>query len=204
MKKETLLIIIILLISCVEINAQTTYQNLSREKAEKEAQLPIRDLRKTAVWFNMGWNALTTLGVNISYYPVPKIAIDAGIGASTVGTKVSARGRYLFKVKNFTPFAGLGFMFGFGSPNELAQTDPYNNDAPYKIKVGKSPFLQLAIGFEYMAKKGFYTLFNTGYALLLTNNYTITSGQISPDLKRSLDITLGSGLVIEGGIGYAF
>jgi len=204
LKKITLIALIGLIIAGVGVNAQTTYQNLTREKAVIAEQLPIRDLRKTAVWFNMGWNGLTGFGVNLSYYPVPKIAIDAGIGLSAVGVKTSARGRYLFKVKNFTPFVGLGLMYGFGSPYEIEQKDSFNNDAPYKMKVGKSPFIQLAFGFEYMAKKGFYTLFNTGYALLLADNYEITSGTISPDMKRSLDISFGSGIVIEGGIGFAF
>ena len=204
MKKITLIALIGFLVAGVEVNAQTTYQNLSREKIVNTEQLPIRDVRKTAVWFNMGWNGLTGFGANLSYYPVPKIAIDVGIGLSAVGVKTSARGRYLFKVKNFTPFVGLGFMYGFGTPYEFEQKDAFNNDAPFKMKVEESPFIQLAVGFEYMAKKGFYTLFNTGYALVLTDNYKITSGTVSSDMKRSLDISFGSGIVIEGGIGFAF
>jgi len=39
---------------------------------------------------------------------------------------------------------------------------------------------------------------------VLTDNYKITSGTVSSDMKRSLDISFGSGIVIEGGIGFAF
>jgi len=185
------------------VTAQTSYENLSRTKINTD-QLPIRDVRKTAVWFNMGWNALTGFGAALSFYPVPKIAIDGGIGLSSVGIKMSARGRYLFSVKNFTPFVGLGYMNGFGSKIELEMKDTFNNDEPYKLRVDNSPYIQIIGGFEYMAKKGFFTMFNIGYAVLITENYHITSGNPSPDTKRVLDATYGSGIVIEGGIGYAF
>ena len=70
MKKITLIALIGFLVAGVEVNAQTTYQNLSREKIVNTEQLPIRDVRKTAVWFNMGWNGLTGFGANLSLTPL--------------------------------------------------------------------------------------------------------------------------------------
>ena len=184
-------------------NAQTSYQNLSRDRIDTD-QLPVRDVRKVAVWLNMGWNGLVGFGPAISFYPVPKIAIDGGLGISGVGVKVSARGRYLFSVKNFTPFVGLGFQYGLGSGADVPMTDSFNNNKPFSVKVSNSPFIQVSGGFEYMAKRGFFTLFNIGYAILLKDNYEITDGNPSPDELKVLDISYGSGIVLEGGIGYAF
>ena len=185
--------------------SQTTYENLTKGEVLTD-QLPIRDVRKTAVWFNMGWNGIVGFGPVVSTYPAPKIAIDAGIGLSSEGVKLSGRGRYLFLTKNFTPFAGLGFMYGFGSKSSFERTDSYNsNNDPYWIKINDSPFLQIVGGFEYMAKKGFFTLFNIGYAILLKDtNYEVTSGFQSKEMKRIDDAAFGSGIVIEGGIGFAF
>ena len=200
---KILSMVVIVIVFNTMATAQTSYENLSRTKINTD-QLPIRDVKKTAVWFNTGWNALTGFGAALSFYPVPKIAIDGGIGLSSVGVKLSARGRYLFSVKNFTPFVGLGYLNGFGSKLEIDMKDSFNNDEPYKLRVDNSPYIQIIGGFEYMAKKGFFTMFNIGYAILLTDNYHITSGNPSPDTKRVLDVTYGSGIVIEGGIGYAF
>ena len=184
------------------ILAQTEYGNLT--PVEKTSQLPIRDLRQSAVWLNMGWNGFVGFGVAISYYSVPKIAVDAGVGLSAVGIKASVRGRYLFSVKNFTPFVGLGFLNGFGTPADFELKDQFNNNEPFKVMVDNSPFIQLSGGFEYMAKKGFIVLFDLGYALVLSENYHVTSGNPSPDIIIAISITYGSGIVIEGGIGYAF
>jgi len=184
------------------IMAQTGYGNLT--PSEKTSQLPIRDVRQSAVWLNMGWNSLAGFGVAVSYYPVPKIAVDAGVGLSSVGIKASLRGRYLFYVKNFTPFVGLGFLNGFGTPVDFELKDGFNDNAPFRVKIDNSPFVQLSGGFEYMAKKGFMVLFDAGFALVLTDNYHVTSGFPSPDMRRVMNITYGSGIVIEGGIGYAF
>ena len=184
-------------------NAQDSYQNLSQERIDTD-QLPVRDVRKVAVWINMGWNGLVGFGPVVSFYPVPKIAIDGGLGISDVGIKLSTRGRYLFSIKNFTPFVGLGFQYGLGSGTNVTMTDAFNNDEPFSVMVSASPFIQISGGFEYMAKKGFFTLFNLGYAILLKDNYEITDGHPSLDEIRILDLSFGSGIVIEGGIGYAF
>ena len=202
MRRLLSIVFIVMIFNTMAI-AQSSYENLSRTKIDTD-QLPIRDVRKTAVWFNTGWNALTGFGAALSFYPVPKIALDGGIGLSSVGVKMSARGRYLFSVKNFSPFVGLGYLNGFGSNLDIEMKDTFNNDEPYKLKIDNSPYIQITGGFEYMAKKGFFTMFNIGYSILLTENYHITSGNPSLDTKRVLDATYGSGIVIEGGIGYAF
>ncbi len=202
MKRFRLLVLLLILTNVVI--SQTTYTNLSKETTITE-QLPIRAVRKSAIWFNMGWNGFVGIGPAISSYATPKIAIDAGLGLSSTGFKLSGRGRYLFSVKNFTPFVGAGFQYGLGSRTDFELKDGFNNNEPFRVKIFPSPFLQLAGGFEYMAKKGFFVLFNVGYAILLKDeNYTITKGSPSPDELKALDISYRSGIVFEGGIGYAF
>jgi len=202
--KTLLILVLFFLVLSGSTFSQTTYENLSRSKALTD-QIPVRDIRKTAVWLNMGWNGITGFGALVSYFVVPKIAVDAGLGLSSEGIKISGRGRYLFTTKNFTPFAGLGFMYGLGTPTDFESTDPNNNDEIYRIKVNESPFIQITGGFEYMAKKGFFTLFNVGYAILLKScNYEITAGNPVGETRKALDMAFGSGIVIEGGIGYAF
>ncbi len=202
MKRFSFLVLLLMLTNLV--TSQTSYTNFSKETINTD-QLPIRDVRKTAAWFNLGWNGIVGIGPAISIYAVPKIAIDAGLGLSSTGIKLSGRGRYLFSVKNFTPFVGVGFQYGFGSSRDIHLTDGFNNDEPFSVKIFPSPFLQLAGGFEYMAKKGFFVLFNVGYAILLKDdNYKITEGSPTQDQLNVLDISYGSGIVFEGGIGYAF
>ncbi len=203
-KTAILIFTALLVISGNRIFAQTEYHNLTKEKQVLKDQLPVRATRKTAVWFDIGWNGLTGIGPVITTYAAPKLGIDYGIGISSEGVKLSGRARYLFSIKNFTPFAGLGFMYGFGSKTDFELTDYENNDAKYRVLVKESPFLQLSAGFEYMAKKGFFTIFNIGYAIVLTNNYEITSGNPVSATKQMLNFVYGSGMVIEGGIGYAF
>lgn len=202
MNRFSFLVLLLMLTNIVF--SQTSYSNLSKETVVTE-QLPIRAVRKSAVWFNMGWNGLVGIGPSISSYATPKIAVDAGIGLSSTGVKLSGRGRYLFSVKNFTPFVGAGFQYGLGSRTDFELKDGFNNNEPFSVKIFPSPFIQLAGGFEYMAKKGFFVLFNIGYSILLKDeNYTITKGSPSRDQLRVLDISYHSGIVFEGGIGYAF
>lgn len=200
--KHYLLLFVFALCFPMLITAQSGYGNFT--PAERTSQLPIRDVRHSAVWFNMGWNGLSGFGAAVSYYPVPKIAVDGGVGLSSVGIKASVRGRYLFYVKNFTPFVGLGFLNGFGTPVDFELKDQFNDNLPFRVKIDNSPFIQLSGGFEYLAKKGFLVLFDVGFALVLTDNYHVTSGYPSHDMRRVMSITYGSGIVIEGGIGYAF
>ncbi len=204
MKKITFVFLSLLMSVPVCLKAQSTYQNLTDKKVLSD-EIPIRSLRKTAISFNMGWNGLTGIGVMASFYPSPKIAFDTGLGLSGVGFKFGVRGRYLFNVKNFAPFAGLGYIYGAGTNGiDFELKDAFNNNQTFRVKIDESSFLQLVGGFEYMAKKGFFTLFDVGYAALLNDNYQITSGNPTNEMKRSLDISYGSGIVISGGVGFAF
>lgn len=204
MKKITFIFLSLLLGLPVCLSAQSTYRNLTNSKSFSE-DIPVRSLRKTALSFNMGWNGLTGIGVMASFYPSPKIAFDTGLGLSGVGFKLGVRGRYLFKVKNFTPFAGIGYIYGTGTKGvDFELKDAFNNNQTFRVKIKESSFIQLVGGYEYMAKKGFFTLFDIGYAVLLNDNYLITSGNPTNEMKRSLDISYGSGIVIGGGVGFAF
>jgi hypothetical protein len=43
-----------------------------------------------------------------------------------------------------------------------------------------------------------------GYAILLTENIQLISGTPTPDMQTIMDITFGSGIVMEVSIGYIF
>jgi len=65
--------------------------------------------RKVAITTEAGWKTMAGSGLNVSYYPIPKLAIDAGAGIGTQGFKTGARVRYLFLDQEFSPILGLGF-----------------------------------------------------------------------------------------------
>ncbi len=165
--------------------------------------LPVRSLRKTVLAFNMGWNSLTGVGIMASNYVLPKVAIDLGAGLSSEGIKIAGRARYLFSHKNFTMFLGMGVLDGMGTNGTSFQVTL--NGETCNIELLNSPFLQISGGFEYLSDKGFFVMFDLGYAALLTkDNVKFDSCNPSDDMRSLAKFVYGSGLVIEFGIGYAF
>ncbi|MEJ2593528.1 MAG: hypothetical protein P8100_00010 [bacterium] len=168
-------------------------------------ELPVREVRQVGISGNLGLKSLTGIGVSFQYYLIPKFALDGGVGLSNFGYNLSGRGRYLFSKKNFSPFAALGFIYGTGSFNQVIELTDVSSGNALWINVYPSRFLQLTGGAEYVARSGFFIMFNAGISILLHDtNYEITSGFPSPEMKESLDFIYNTGFSTEVSIGYIF
>ncbi len=175
------------------------YMNLS----EIKSKLPVREMRRTAITGNAGWNGLSGFGITVNQFISKNFEVDAGVGLAATGIKVGARMNYIFLDKKFSPIATAGFMYGFGSNGQSLE---YNGEfGTFTYTISGSPFLQVAFGIEYVAKGGFMIKALTGYAFLtIQKNYNIVYGIPTSDELSALDIALGSGIVMEVSIGYAF
>ncbi len=192
-----LLPVLIFFIGYQPIVAQE-YLNMSVD----EKDIPNRELRRNAISGNIGWNGITGFGVTYNHFLTGQLETDFGIGLSVTGFKLGGRLSYLFLPKNFSPFVSGGFMYGLGFGNTEIE-DANNGNFFYTI--GPSPFAQICGGIEYMANGGFLLRANLGYAILLKEtNYIITKGNPTSDELKIMDTALGSGIVIEFSIGYAF
>lgn len=167
----------------------------------EQADLPIRTTRRFGISLDMGWNSLVGVGPTLQYYASPHWGVDAGLGLSSVGWKLSARGRYLFLESNFTPFVGAGIIYGTGS-SAVIENEFNGNKISFLLK--PAPFIQLIVGGDLVTKGGFFLMFDLGYAILLSENVSITNGIPNSDQKLAMDVAYGSGIVIEVGIGYVF
>jgi len=193
-KKIVLFIFLLLLI----------YSSSEGQQFVNDIELPIRMTRSFGVSGNTGWNSLTGFGITIQNYFTPQIALDAGVGLSTLGVKFGGRVRYLFLTKNFSPFVSAGYIYGMGSnSNELELED--NDGNIIRFVVEPSNFIQLNGGIEYVSNGGFFIMTGIGYALLLNDNILLTSGSTpSAEMKSFLNVLYGSGIVVEVSVGYIF
>lgn len=198
--KKTVSWISLLILAFVShtITAQD-YANMSVKKED----IPIREIKRNAITGNIGWNGLTGFGITYNNYLLKQLELDLGLGLASTGFKVGGRLSYLFMDKNFSPFVSGGFTYGMGTGDSEIDYDYNNNQFSYTID--SSPFLQICGGVEYMSNGGFLIRGNLGYAILLKEtNYQITQGVPTNDELKGLDTALGSGIVIEFSIGYAF
>jgi len=169
-----------------------------------DMDIPVRMTHTFGLSGNLGWNALTGVGITFQYYVIPKVALDAGLGISSVGYKFSGRARYIFMKKAFSPFVSAGFIYGTGSFDQPVSIDDVETSQKIIFKVLPSRYLQFTVGAEYVAKSGFFIMFGGGIAVLLSDNIKYISGSPSETMKRVMDITYGTGLVMEVSIGYIF
>jgi len=193
-KKIVLFIFLLLLI----------YSSSEGQQFVNDIKLPIRMTRSFGVSGNTGWNSLTGFGITVQNYFTPQIALDAGVGLSTLGVKFGGRVRYLFLTKNFSPFVSAGYIYGMGSnSNELELEDTDGNIIRFVVE--PSNFIQLSGGIEYVSNGGFFIMTGIGYALLLNDNILLTSGNPPSDEMNSfLNVLYGSGFVVEVSVGYIF
>ena len=193
-KKIVLFIFLLLLI----------YSSSEGQQFVNDIKLPIRMTRSFGVSGNTGWNSLTGFGITIQNYFTPQIALDAGVGLSTLGVKFGGRVRYLFLTKNFSPFVSAGYIYGMGSnSNELELED--TDGSLIRFVVEPSNFIQLSGGIEYVSNGGFFIMTGIGYALLLNDNIILSSGSTpSDEMKSFLNVLYGSGFVVEVSVGYIF
>jgi hypothetical protein len=175
---------------------------LIAQQSYKDIVLPVRLTHGFGVSGNMGWNGLTGVGITVQSYMSTHFGLDAGAGVSSVGYKFSGRLRYLILEKNFTPMVGAGFIYGTGYPNQLLE---YEYDGTIiTFVMNKSPYIQIVGGFDFVASNGFFIMADIGYAILLTENIQLISGTPTADMQTIMDLTFGSGLVMEVSIGYIF
>ena len=123
---------------------------------------------------------------------------------SSAQMKFGVRGRYLFLKKKFTLFVGAGFIYGTGTRGGAISMEDIETNKEIVFKVLPSRYLQFVVGGEYVAKSGFFLMFNLGYAYLMNDNVDIISGSPSSQMKQVMRIAYGSGIVFEVGIGYIF
>jgi len=193
MKRTLIICILLFSLFALEANGQNLFE---------QADLPIRTVRRFGISFDMGWNSLVGVGPTLQYYVSPHFGIDAGLGLSGVGWKFSARGRYLFLKKKFSPFLAAGFIYGTGTLGAEAENIYAGNTVRFVIK--PSPYIQLTFGGDLVASRGFFFMFDVGYAILLSENIEIKSGVPGDEQQRAMNIAFGSGIVIEVGLGYIF
>ena len=149
----------------------------------------------------VGWNSLGGVGLVLARHLDANFTLEAGMGLSAVGPKVGLRGRYLFVPGAWTPFVGLGFLYGTGTG---AASTWFSGDGPsYNYSIGPSPYLQGILGVEYQGEGGFNFTAATGYVGLLRQNLTVT-GTASQDQRDTLRILTGNGPVFSVSVGRAF
>lgn len=200
MKKTFSLLILLTLVFVTQI---LTAQDYTATKTFGVEQLAIREVRRAAITGNIGWNSLTGVGATYHQYVGKQMGVDLGLGISAKGFKFGGRFRYLFMEKNFSPFVSGGLMYGLGSGDAEIEYNANGNNFYYTV--GPSPFAQIAGGIEFLSDKGFLFMANIGYAILLNDgNYEITRGTPTAEELTAMDITFGSGIVIEFTLGYAF
>ena len=149
----------------------------------------------------LGWNSLGGVGLVLARHLDANFTLEAGMGLSAVGPKAGLRGRYLFLPGAWTPFLGLGFLYGAGSGP--GSTPTFGNVPRYRYSIGPSPYLQAVIGLEYQSAGGFNCTAATGYVGLLRQNLTVT-GPASQDDLATLRLLTGRGPVFSFSLGYAF
>ena len=161
----------------------------------------VRSQRPWALSGELGWNGLAGVGLTLRRTLEAGFAIEGGVGFSLEGAKVGLRARYDFSRAEWTPFLGLGFLYGTGSQQEVGDTGRYG---PYKYRIGQSPYLQAVFGLEYQGQGGFVFAVAAGYARLLSHNLDVTGGTPTPDELSAGRFSTGSGPVLSLSWGRAF
>jgi hypothetical protein len=121
----------------------------------------IRELRKNGVSLEIPWNGLVGIGALYTFRPISSMALDGGVGLSSMGLKYGVRGRYCFSDKNYSPFIGLGFMGASGADHVATVI----NDTKVGFNLKPTSFLQLSVGLDLVARNGFTLLIATGWAI---------------------------------------
>ena len=173
-----------------------SYTSFSQEES-------IRDQKNVAISLEAAWNGLSGVGLNVTYYPISNLAVDAGAGISLLSYKFGVRGRYLFMKKNFTPYVGVGFMMAPFDVTGVELTD-IDTDENIRVNTEGTNFAQFIGGFEIMSGNGFLFGFNLGYALSLNSDNYTASPNTSESMLNVLDILYGGGLVAGFNLGWAF
>ena len=195
----------------------------SRSSSKSSSDNP-RAERKIALTTEAGLRTTSGTGLNVSFYPVPKLAIDGGVGLGLQGLKFGTRVRYLFLDQEFSPVLGVGVHMspqeiGFNEPQEFMLDVDFDETTPPEnvlldVSLNKSYYGQIFTGVEWMAQGGFVVAFNLGYRISF--NKTINTDieyngesfdvvdQYTDTFINSIDRIYGSGLSTSLHLGYAF
>jgi hypothetical protein len=170
------------------------------------SQIEFRKPRQWALSAEVGLNSLSSLvGPVFSYYVRPQVALDLGVGLSSTGTRPGLRARYLFSKEKTSFFGGAGFKYGLGTDGEKVDFKDTETKVDLKMTLGKSAFMDLMLGVDFLANNGFLVLAEIGWSQLITKMpYTIVDGTPSQKTIKALDFTLGSGLMLSASLGKAF
>ena len=167
--------------------------------------LPVRMTRSLGVSMDMGWNGIVGFGPTFQYFVTPHVGIDGGVGLASTGIKFGGRVRYLFLEKKFSPFVGLGVNHGLGSGEGIISLEDPNNGNIIGIIVKPSTFLPITVGGDLLTGSGFFILFNLGYSVLVSGeNVELKYGTPTDYQEKFMDISYGSGIVFEIGMGIIF
>ncbi len=184
--------------------------------------IPVREQRPFALGVEGGWNGLTGLGGVATYYVIPQLAVDAGVGRGNSGLRGSARLRYLPLTDNFTPHLGAGVQYGLGlsSPVEREQIphtppggEPIDReDLPpgtqwptYDLGIGSQLRLQAVVGVDLVTDGGFNLVLNVGYSYPVGgNNFRYAGYTPTVEERKSDAFNYGGGYAASVQLGYAF
>lgn len=166
-------------------------------------ELPVRMTRSLGVSLDMGWNGIVGFGPTFQYFVTPHVGIDGGVGLSSTGIKFGGRVRYLFLEKKFSPFVGLGVNHGLGGGDGIIQSEDPDNGNIIGYSIKPSTFLPITVGGDLVTGGGFFLIFNLGYSILISGeNVELKYGTPTDFQQRVLDLSYGSGIVIEVGFGF--
>jgi hypothetical protein len=162
---------------------------------------PIRQRRPFFIGGELGWNGMSGLGVNFSYHFVPYLALDTGLGLSLTGWRVGTRIRANLLTGEWTPFFAAGFSYASGTSGQDIEISSKGEKT--KLRVYKSPFLQLGAGVNYTGTEGFVFTATTGYSFLLRDHNTFHVDG-SPTAYNDVKALYDGGVIVSVAFGYAF
>lgn len=191
----------------------------SQLQAQQSEYNPRED-RTFAITSEGGLRTMSGTGINATYYALPQLGLDAGVGISFQGLRTGLRARYLFLDQRFSPIIGLGVNLSYGTFTESFTQDIESFEidgqtiegftAEVNIELRRTVAAQLLTGFEYMSDGGFVVGFNVGYRAKLNQSWDTEfvvddrTFDVGDRIINSLDRVFGSGVSIALNLGYAF
>jgi hypothetical protein len=202
----------LLWISIVSLSVHGT--TAQQERKEQEALLdslsesktehcPVRERYRQNISLEFAWNGLVGTGILYSYHPMAKLAVEGGIGLSSMGVKTGCRLRYNFLTGEMTPFIGVGFMraSGFKDAEKVFKT------STVKFNIRPIHFIRLSFGLDFISGERFSFTPSAGWSIPLNKGvrdveYVITDGTYTiEDAKSAFD--QHKRYLYEGGISLA-
>lgn len=166
--------------------------------------VPVRELRKNIISYNMGFNSSGVLSYTRNTNPY--FAVDTSLGLTQRGAEIGVRGRWNMLNRNLTPFLGLGVAYGTGWPIELTQRDLHYGSSSYAMRILPSPLAQATLGLSWQTRKGLSLMGMVGWnQLLRATNVKYVKGERPSDSEQKVNkFIFGSAPIVAFNIGYAF